>query len=155
MGVSGSGKSSVARALAEELQGVLIDADDYHPAENIHKMRSGKPLSDKDREPWLCDLNQRLRDAKANEPIQVLACSALKESYRQQLRKGIEDWKVLFLHGDRPTLKARLEQRSGHFMPGNLLDSQLADLEEPMNAIRLDIRLPVDIILKQSLQELR
>lgn len=129
MGVSGCGKTTVARALAERLGWVFAEADDFHPAANIAKMEAGQPLDDDDRAPWLAAIRDWLRERTAAGQDAVLTCSALKRAYRDELRGGGP--RVVFLHldGDRETLARRMAGRSGHFMPGSLLGSQLADLQ--------------------------
>ncbi len=142
MGVSGCGKSTVGRALAERLGWPFLDADDYHPPANVQKMSSGKPLDDTDRVPWLGTLNQLLRD----QPRAVLACSALKRAYRDTLRAGQPEPVVfVYLRADREAIAARLLQRE-HFFPPHLLDTQFAALEEPAEneALIVDATEPVD-----------
>lgn len=131
MGVSGSGKSTVAKVLARKLNLQFFDADDYHPPSNIDKMSKGVPLNDNDRMPWLHKLNDMLKES-SHKGV-VLACSALKESYREILRSGI-DLEILFLNPSKETLKKRMADRKGHFMPESLLNSQLTTLEIPMNS---------------------
>lgn len=127
MGVSGSGKSTVGEALAERLELPFTDADDLHPAANVDKMSAGQPLTDDDRWPWLAVVGQTL--ALAAHSGLVVACSALKRSYRDAIRR--EAPSVLFVHltGSRELLTQRIGRRENHFMPASLLDSQLADLE--------------------------
>ena len=139
MGVTGVGKSTIGTLLAEALGGRFIDADDYHPPLNVEKMRAGIPLDDNDRAPWLAALNTLLRDAEKHGETSVLACSALKHQYRQVLADGIAAFKVVHLHGTRATIAERLGARHGHYMNPALLDSQLATLEAPADAIVLDI----------------
>lgn len=129
MGVSGCGKTTVALALADRLGWVFAEADDFHPAANIAKMESGHPLDDDDRAPWLASIRDWLRERTTAGQDAVLTCSALKRAYRDVLRDGGPD--VVFLHlvGDPETLAQRMGSRSGHFMPGSLLRSQLATLE--------------------------
>jgi gluconokinase len=144
MGVSGSGKTVVGEALAARLGWKFEDADDWHPAANVEKMRSGQPLTDADRQPWLQALNEAIRDWVPSGQNVVLACSALKESYRETLRRGVSDSsavRFVYLKGTYDEIKARLDHRHGHFMPESLLRSQFADLEEPSEAEAL----PVDI----------
>ncbi|NKY54918.1 AAA family ATPase [Nocardia flavorosea] len=129
MGVSGSGKSSTARLLALRLGVPFADADDMHPRANIVKMRSGRPLDDTDREPWLAEVGHWLRDRAADGTGGVVACSALKRRYRDSLRAAAPRIYFLLLTADRDELLARTAQRGEHFMPASLLDSQLAALE--------------------------
>lgn len=129
MGVAGSGKTTVARALADALGWVFAEADDFHPASNIEKMEAGHPLDDDDRAPWLTAMRDWLRERAAAGQDAVITCSALKRSYRDVLRGGGPRVLFLHLHGEHETLARRMAGRSGHFMPGSLLDSQLADLQ--------------------------
>ncbi|MGC6465368.1 MAG: gluconokinase [Akkermansiaceae bacterium] len=133
MGVCGSGKSTVGTLLAERINGVFLDGDDFHPPENVAKMRAGTPLDDDDRKGWLEALAREIREAK--EPT-VIACSALKESYRDIL-SGAE---FIFLNGSEELLAERLAARQNHYMPPGLLRSQLETLEAPADALVLDIR---------------
>jgi gluconokinase len=135
MGVAGIGKTTIGEALARALGWRFIDADDYHPRQNVAKMKAGIPLEDADRWPWLVRLNKLLKD----ENDAVLACSALKESYRERLAQGISDFKVVYLHGSAELIRARMESRSHRFMPAALLESQFAALEPPANAIAIDV----------------
>ena len=129
MGVSGSGKSTVGALLAERLGVPFADADELHPPENVAKMSAGQPLDDRDRWPWLAAVGDVL--AVASGTGLVIACSALKRSYRDAIRDRAPETVFAYLHGDRELLGERLGMRVGHFMPGSLLDSQLATLEVP------------------------
>jgi gluconokinase len=131
MGVSGSGKTSVATALAEHLGFAMIEADDYHPKANVAKMAAGIPLTDEDRRPWLETLAGMLGDHHRQGDGTVLACSALRRAYRDVLRSALppDEAFVVALEVDRDTLVARMAGRTGHYMPVSLLDSQLATLE--------------------------
>ena len=135
MGVSGAGKTTVGRLLAERLGWRFIDADDHHPGANVAKMAAGVALEDADRWPWLDALNRLLRCEKNA----VLACSALKESYRQRLLRGIEDARIVYLHGSMELIGARLETRQHRYMPVSLLQSQFEALEAPQRAISVDV----------------
>jgi gluconokinase len=135
MGVAGVGKSTIGEALARRLGYRFIDADDYHPSENVAKMKAGVPLEDADRWPWLELLNQELK--KSNDA--VLACSALKASYRERLSKGIPNFTTVYLHGSFQTIRERMKNRSHRYMPAALLESQFAALEPPADAIVIDV----------------
>ena len=129
-GVSGAGKTTVGKLLAEELGWKFYEADDFHPRANIEKMHNGRPLTDEDRWPWLERLREQLARSIAAKENAVLACSALKRMYRERLRIG-EDVKFVFLRGDYGLIENQLRRRRGHFMNPALLKSQFADLEEP------------------------
>lgn len=134
MGVSGAGKTVVGQALAARLGWSFEDADNWHPAANIEKMRSGIPLNDDDRKPWLEALNRAIRDWIANGRSTVLACSALKARYRQTLRSGVPasaSLQFVFLKASYEQIDQRLRQRRHHYMPESLLKSQFDALEEP------------------------
>jgi gluconokinase len=140
MGVSGSGKTTIGRLVAERLGWRFIDADDHHPAANVKKMASGIPLEDADRWPWLDELNRLLRA----ERDAIIACSALKESYRQRLLAGIADARIVFLDGRKALIAARVAARKHRYMPASLLDSQFATLEPPAQALRIDVSAPLE-----------
>ena len=129
MGVSGSGKTTVARLLAERLSWELAEGDDFHPAANVTKMRAGEPLTDDDRAPWLSALATWIGTREAQRNDAVLTCSALKRRYRDVLRDGHPSVRFLHVTVDADTLRQRLSDRQGHYMPASLLDSQLAALE--------------------------
>lgn len=139
MGVAGSGKTTVGRELAGELGWKFYDADDFHTRSNIEKMSRGIPLDDEDRAPWLERLRELIESCIARGENAVLACSALKESYRRMLLVG-ESVKLVYLKGDRRLLLERLGGRHGHFMKPEMLDSQLAALEEPERGLTVDVR---------------
>ncbi|HET7617285.1 MAG TPA: gluconokinase [Vicinamibacterales bacterium] len=153
MGVAGSGKTTVGEKLADALGAAFLDADALHPAENIDKMARGIPLDDEDRAPWLERVHARVRAAFAEKTTIVVACSALKQRYRDQIAGGIPiTW--VYLRGSRALVQDRLAHRQGHFMPATLLDSQFRDLEEPHDAIDVDISLSPDAIVQRILAEL-
>jgi gluconokinase len=139
MGVSGAGKTTIGTLLAERLGTVFADADDYHPAANKAKMAAGQPLNDDDRQPWLEVLNGVLRGWAGAGSGGVLACSALKTKYRETLAAGMAKGAVEFvmLDGSKALIAERLEQRPGHFFNPALLESQLATLEPPEDAVRV------------------
>ena len=148
MGVAGSGKTTVGEALAKRLDWCFYDADGFHPAENVAKMANGTPLTDSDRAPWLAALHALIASSlKENRPG-VLACSALKESYRQKLLEGNEDVLIVYLKGSYDLIWSRLSLRQDHYMKPNMLKSQFEALEEPTNALALDVSLPVDEIVE-------
>jgi len=131
MGVAGAGKSAVGAALADALGMAFVEGDAYHPPTNVQRMAAGIPLTDADRLPWLQALAARLRESDETGAGLVMACSALKRSYRDMLRAGAANVTFIYLHGDRELLAARLAQRPEHFMPPSLMESQLAALEPP------------------------
>ena len=147
MGVCGSGKSTIGRALAESCGGVFHDADDFHPLVNIEKMKRGAPLDDADRAPWLERLATLLTDSASTDSPVFLACSALKASYRDILSSGCDGLKFVHLSGTPEVIRSRLRARSGHFMPETLIDSQFTALEVPTGALAVDIDQSVDAIL--------
>jgi gluconokinase len=131
MGVAGAGKSLVGSSLARALGVDFVEGDEYHPRENVARMAAGIPLTDDDRLGWLRALADRLRAAAKADRGLVMACSALKRSYRDLLRAGDPDVRFILLHGARALLAERIANRRGHYMPASLLDSQLATLEIP------------------------
>ena len=133
MGVAGSGKSLIGAALATALGLDFVEGDDYHPPENVERMSAGIPLTDADRRGWLDALAARIRDGVRADTAVVLACSALKRSYRDRLRaaSGGARMQFVFLRGDRALIAERMAGRRGHYMPASLLDSQFDALEEP------------------------
>jgi carbohydrate kinase (thermoresistant glucokinase family) len=147
MGVSGAGKTTVGEALAAKLGWRFLDADDFHPPENVAKMASGTPLEDADRWPWLDRMNEELLRSDRKGESAVIACSALKESYRRRLIAGLERCRIVYLHGDVELIRDRATQRQHRFMPASLLDSQFAVLEPPAHAITVDVAgKPADVV---------
>jgi gluconokinase len=145
MGVSGAGKTTVGQLLAAELGWEFADGDDYHSAANVEKMRNGIPLTDADRAPWLETLRRLIADWISTGKNAVLACSALKREYRESLRVAPEV-RIVYLRGAPQLLRQRLRSRQGHFMTERMLESQLAALEEPEDAVVIDIdRAPAEI----------
>lgn len=149
MGVAGSGKTRVGRALAERLGWPFFDADDLHPPENIATMSGGVPLTDAEREPWLEALRGLLQRMHAEGRDLVLACSALRARFRERLRDGAGEVRYVYLRADRELLARRLTTREGHFMPAALLDSQLAALEEPEGELTVDAAAPPEEIVEE------
>lgn len=148
MGVSGCGKTTIGQLLADSLNWKFQDADEFHSIDNIEKMRLGIPLNDTDRKPWLKDLQTAIAIwLQENENV-VLACSALKADYRQYLALDNENIKLVYLQGSIDLLQQRLMGRKNHFMSEKLLNSQLDALEEPKNAICVDISEPPQLIVQ-------
>ncbi len=143
MGVTASGKTTVGTVLAEALRWPYFDADDFHPPSNVAKMASGVPLTDADRAPWLAALRARIVEIRSAGEHAVFGCSALKAAYRETLAAGDPDVRFVHLHGSEALLAERLRHRVGHFMNPELLESQLATLEPPEDALRVEIALPL------------
>ena len=151
MGVSGAGKSTVGKRLAERLGWPFLDADEYHPVQNVAKMAAGTPLTDADRLPWLQKLNALLR----KEADAVLACSALKDSYRKLLVENIPQSRIVFLRGTIDLIRLRLAERQHRYMPASLLDSQFATLEPPAGAIEVDVSADPEACVSAIVAQLR
>lgn len=157
MGVAGCGKSHIGKAIASALDATFIEGDAFHPPENVARMSASIPLTDADRAGWLAALAARLAQGRRNGESMVLACSALKQRYRDQLREGDPDLVFVHLHGSRDLIAARMTERSGHFMPVSLLDSQFRDLEAPgadERVIACDIGAPPEPLRDQVLAQL-
>lgn len=140
MGVSGCGKSTVGALLAAALHAEFLDGDSLHPESNVEKMAAGIPLNDADRRPWLEEVGRRF--GAAGDKSLVIACSALKRSYRDLIRTGAADARFVHLHGTAELLGARMAARPGHFMPPSLLESQLRTLE-PLQADEIGVVLDI------------
>jgi len=146
MGVAGVGKTTVGTFLATQLGWKFADADSYHSPENIKKMAAGVPLTDADREPWLRVLRRNIQSWITNGENVVLACSALKESYREYLAVDAAV-RFVYLSGSFPLIEERIRQRTGHYMHSDLLESQFESLEEPVGIPKIDVSAaPVDIV---------
>ncbi len=154
MGVSGSGKTTVGKLLAQSLDWDFSDADDFHPPANIEKMSLGIPLEDADRLPWLLQLQTTIDWWLLENKNVVLACSALKAFYREMLCRNEQRIKIVYLKGDFELLAARLKTRENHYMKADLLSSQLDTLEEPEDAIIIDASQPVEVIVGQIINHL-
>lgn len=154
MGVSGSGKTAVGKALAQLLGWDFFDADDFHPPANIRKMQSGIPLNDSDRAPWLDALRDLISSSLTVNRPAVLACSALKERYRQQLVGGNDGVQIIYLKGSYELIWSRMSERKEHYMKPHMLQSQFETLEEPTNALAVDISLSVDEIVQEIVKRL-
>ncbi|MBD2532473.1 gluconokinase [Nostoc flagelliforme FACHB-838] len=148
MGVSGSGKTTIGKLLADSLSWEFSDADTFHSPENIDKMRRGIPLSEADRIPWLQDLQTAIKHWLQESKNVVLACSALKNSYRQFLVLDSERIKLVYLKGSYELIQKRLQERSNHYMGEELLSSQFYTLEEPLDTISIDVAQPPQIIVQ-------
>ncbi|AJR06574.1 gluconokinase [Photobacterium gaetbulicola] len=157
MGVSASGKSTIGYELAQRIGGKFIDGDDLHPKANILKMAQGEPLNDQDREPWL----ERIRDAafsiESKNETGVIVCSALKKCYREQIREGNHNLAFLYLAGSQEVIRERIRLRQGHFMKENMIASQFAVLETPVDetdVITVDIDQSIAAILDSAVAAL-
>ena len=158
MGVSGSGKSTVADRLAARLGWRYEDGDSFHPASNVAKMSAGQPLTDEDRRPWLQAIADEIDRLSAAGERAVIACSALKRAYREVLVHGRDDVRIVFLDGTQALIAGRLAARKGHFMPAGLLDSQFGTLERPApdeGAVTVSIDAPVEAIVDNIVRQLK
>lgn len=142
MGVTGAGKSTLAAALGARLGIRYVDADDYHPTSNVEKMKRGEPLTDDDRGGWLAELKRVLDEAESTAGV-VLACSALKDSYRQALGVPTPTRRLVFIQIDPEAARRRVARRRSHFMPMTLVESQFSTLQPPRDAIVVDATWPV------------
>jgi gluconokinase len=155
MGVSGSGKSTVGKILSDRLNCLFYDADDFHPSSNIIKMSRGIPLDDSDRKLWLLKLQNIVVDTVEKQKSGVMACSALKEQYRQIITGDRADKIIwIYLRGDYNTIYQRLQLRKNHFLKADLLRSQFAILEEPKNALTIDISVEPNVMIEAILKKI-
>ena len=154
MGVAGSGKTTVGRLLAARLQWPFRDADDFHPPRNREKMRRGIPLNDDDRRPWLDALRASLCHTTVGGTNAVYACSSLKRSYREELATDTGEVKFIYLNGAHQLIAERLIGRKGHFFNPALLQTQFDDLEEPTNALEVDVTPPPESIAESIITAL-
>lgn len=156
MGVSGTGKTSVGTAVAQYLSIKLIDGDDLHPRANILKMAQGIPLNDADRQPWLERINDAAFSLEQKNEAGIIVCSALKRSYRNQIREGNSEVKFIFLQGSFELILARMAKRQGHYMKAEMLQSQFDTLEVPQadesDVIHIDIDANFDEVVKRCVQ---
>ena len=155
MGVSGSGKTTIGKSLAESLGWTFFDGDDFHPTANVSKMAKGIPLSDNDRQPWLNALRKLIKKLISKDVSAVIACSALKRVYREYLQDDNEAVRFVYLKGDYELIRERMEGRSSHFMKADLLLSQFAALQEPEGVITVNISRDPEEIVKSIIAELR
>ena len=146
MGVAGSGKTTIAQKLTEEINAFLIEADDYHSKTNIKKMSSGIPLNDEDRYDWLVKIREEIIKRQKTQNL-VVTCSALKEKYRSIL--NVKNYYLVYLKINKETARKRINNRRDHFMPDSLVESQFSILEEPKNSITLDQSLKPDVMVNQ------
>lgn len=153
MGVTGSGKTTVGRILANRLGWVYLEADDFHSAANKEKMHRGVPLTEADRVPWLDTMHAELVKQDARGKSVVLACSALREEYRARLTTGLQV-KLIYLRGSRELIGGRLRLRKNHFAGESILDDQFAVLEEPRDAIVVDVAGDPETIVEEILQKI-
>lgn len=154
MGVSGCGKTTVGKLLAHHKSIPFFDADDFHPEENIRKMQAGIPLNDSEREPWLNILSKKIEEWNETSGA-VLACSALKQSYREILQSKSDSVTFIWLDGSYELIESRMLKRKNHYMPPGLLQSQFDALEPPTAAIKVSINQPPESILSDILQNLK
>lgn len=156
MGVSGSGKTTIAKAIAEHYQYQFFDADDFHSIENKQHMASGKPLTDAMRLPWVHNIREHLQGAASHTQHSVLAFSGLRHQHRDILRNAGLRTLILFLNGDKNTIQERVNQRKNHFMSPGLVDSQFAALEDPTaepDVLSIDVKSDIQAVINQCIQQ--
>jgi len=155
MGVAGSGKTTVGTLLARELGWPFYEGDDFHPQQNVDKMARGEPLTDQDRWPWLARLAALIRTLTSSGQPAIVACSALKASYRHLLAGGRGDVRFVYLQADESLIRQRLKAREGHFMRADLLASQFEALEEPQDALVVDASEAPQLLVQRIRRKLR
>lgn len=158
MGVTSVGKTTIGKLLAERMGATFAEGDSYHPAANVEKMRRGTPLSDDDRWPWLHAIADDLRTWIKEGKDAVVTCSALKRSYRDVLRSAGKEVRIVYLTGETPLIRTRMEGRVGHYMPVSLLPSQLSTLEPPTaeeGAVAIDVSDAPPVIVERILEAVR
>ncbi len=155
MGVSGAGKTTIGRLLATQLGWPFYEGDDFHPQANIDRMRQGTPLTDQDRDSWLAALQHLIRTLLRTRQSAVIACSALKQAYRDRLKEHHQEVIFVYLKADYDLINRRLRTRTGHFMNANLLGSQFETLEEPTDAITVHAAQTPQAIVFQIQQQLQ
>jgi gluconokinase len=155
MGVTGVGKTTVGELLGAKTGWPLYDADAYHSPANVEKMRAGIPLTDDDRWPWLDRLNALLRQSESRGESAILACSALKQRYRERLQQGLQNVRWVYLKGDIELIRSRLLLRKGHYMNPALLQSQFDALEPPGNAVTVDVGAEPEVLVERVLASLQ
>lgn len=154
MGVSGCGKTAVSKLLADSSGGYFLDADDFHSIANKEKMAGGIPLQDEDRMAWLVALNAELKARVHSPKTTFLACSALKQVYRDRLAAGLPELRFIHLQGSKQCILGRLARRTDHFMPASLLESQFAILEEPEVALTVSVDQPLEAVVSEILRRI-
>ena len=154
MGVSGAGKTRIGRELAHSLGWAFLDADDFHPATNVAKMRGGVPLETSDRAVWLDALTSALAALERGGADAVIACSALRQEFREALSAALTDVRFVYLKAAAALVRDRVAHRQDHFMPASLVDSQLATLEEPDDALTIDASQCPEEIVRQLTRQL-
>jgi gluconokinase len=153
MGTTGAGKTTIGKIIAERLGWIFLDADDFHPPANIEKMKHGIPLTDADRTPWLANIHARLLQLATQGTNAVLACSALKQGYRDTLSAGL-DFRIVYLRGTYEQMRQHILARHGHFAGESILAGQFADLEEPTDALTLEVAGTPAEIANRAMEEL-
>jgi gluconokinase len=154
MGVSGSGKSTVGKSVSKELGWKFYEGDEYHPAENVQKMKNGSPLNDEDRLPWLLSLRKIIEDAFEKKENIIISCSALKQAYRDILKVN-DEVKFIYLKGSYDLIKKRMEVRANHFFKPAMLKSQFETLEEPEAVIEIDISVATESTINEVVNRIK